>query len=233
MSVKGKKRDDWVARSFCDYNNGSRSELRRHFTVEAGQRAFKGFVKDVGAIWGHIWLEMRDGTILRDTRPLVLSNAEQVKQLKNVLKEMLTLMSRVSAFNVNVGINHDIASALVALCTDGKNKTIVCDQHSDPMLTIGDAAVICCGIRQESNEEVMGFVVGKNVYYPGIYRYPDGSGEPPSEDFSEEYSTRSPREAAVYLLKTIFDIELSMAAESIGEEEMTKEMAKDAEEAFA
>jgi len=172
----------------------------------------------------------------KKSNPIVLSNAEQVKQLKEVLKEMFNLMSRVP-FSMDVGINHDVANAIVAICTDGKNKTIVCDKYSDPMLTIGGvAAVICCGIRVPSilddASEVMGFVVGKNIYNPGVYRYPDGSGEPPSEDFSEEYSTRSPREAAVHLLKTIFDVELSMAAESIGEEEMAREMNDQAEEAF-
>ena len=159
---------------------------------------------------------------------LILSNEEQVKQLKEVLKEMLVLMSRVNQFSMDVGLNLDIAIAIVSLCTDGKNNTIVCNQHCDPMLKIGDvASVICCG-----NGEEMEFVVGKIIYDPGVYRYPDGSGEPPSEEFNEEYSTRSPREAAVHLMKLIFDIELSMATESLGEEEMVKEMKEQGEEVF-
>lgn len=70
MSVKGHKKNEWVARTFCDFNeDGRKADLRNHFSIQAGCRAFDEFVRDRSrSIYGNIWLELKDGTILKDTR---------------------------------------------------------------------------------------------------------------------------------------------------------------------
>ena len=171
---------------------------------------------------------------MSDKEHLNLTTDEQVAQLRLVLREMLILSTRLTQFRPKVGLTMDISNEIAER---GPKRLIHCDdEYSDAMLTIdGISSIICCGITQKAitgDSEVLGFVCGKIIYDPGVHRYPDGSGEPPSEDFVEEYSTRSPREAAVYLLKTIFDIELSQVAQSLDEDEMVKQMGEDAKEAF-
>jgi hypothetical protein len=241
MSVKDKKKNEWVAQSCCDFNDsGRKSILRNHFSMEAAFRAFGKFVKDRG-IYGNIWLKTRDGKILKDTRLLTIHSSIQIHQLKLVLKEILNLTGRLEMVRPGIGILHDIAWTLGdtnwhLTGIGNPNSLISCEEHSDAILTVDGASVICNAIRPNSIDKyspsVIGFVCGRIVYDPGVYRYSDGSGEPPSEDFNEEFTTRSPREAAIYLLKTILDMELSQVAQSLDEAEMAKQMQQEAEEVF-
>lgn len=148
-------------------------------------------------------------------------NEEQIK-LRLVLKEIISLMKRMKNLKLSSGILHDVACEIVNSrnrSIGNTNRIISCEEYTDAMLTIEGVSVIC-GINDE-------FVCGKIQYYPGVYRYPDGSGEPPSEDFIEEFTTKSPRNAAIYLIKTILEIELSQVAQSLDEDEVSKQEAKE------
>ena len=237
MSVKDKKKNDWVAQTFCDFNDaGRKSVLRNHYSLGAALRAFKGLVKITA--YGNMWLKTRDGNILKDTRPYNPTKEEQITNLRLVLREVLKLMGRVD-FSFS-DVNH---VAVVMNQSggyedqEGYKELITSNEHSDATLTIDGATVMCCGIRLSSVVDkytpgVLGFVCGKMIYHPGVYRYLDGSGEPPSAEFDEEFTTKRHREAAAYLLKTFFAMELSMAVESIDEEEVAKEMQHEAKEVF-
>lgn len=176
-----------------------------------------------------------DGCILKDTRLLIINNGIQIHHLKLVLKEMMNLTQRLQIFRPDAGLLHDIAGTIGHHGNWHYNNRLISDnEHCDAMLTIEGASVICCGIRPKSIDKYapsVGFVCGR-MYDPGVYRYSDGSGEPPSEDFSEEFETKSPREAAIYLMKTILDIELSQVAQSLNEDEMVKQIKEDAKEVF-
>jgi|TARA_Y100000034_G_scaffold135146_2_gene205895 hypothetical protein len=239
MSVKGKKKTEWVAQTFCDFNDsGRKSVLRNHFSMEAAFRAFKKFVKD-RSIYGNIWLKTRDGKILKDTRILTVNSGMQITHLKSILHEMMNLTQRLQTFRMSAGLLHDIATEMANVCGRSigkKNRLIISEEHCDAMLTIEGVSVICCGIRPKSVDKytpsVVGFVCGKIVYDPGVYRYSDGSGEPPSEDFNEEFTTTSHREAAIYLMRTVLDIELSQVVQSMDEAEMAKQIQHEAEQVF-
>lgn len=73
MSVKGKKEWQWVARTLCDFGNPNRrSELSKHYSLEAANRAFPRLVRIYGDIhhW-RVWQEDRAGKILNDTAEYV------------------------------------------------------------------------------------------------------------------------------------------------------------------
>jgi len=101
------------------------------------------------------------------------------------------------------------------------------DGYSDPMLYVGETASACycnlvCSISPSIADE-RGYVLGHMVYNPGVRYYPDGSGEPPSEDFVEDGDTSRPGQAAMELLTLAFAIELQMAAESYDEDQLARE----------
>lgn len=63
MSVKGKRRDEWVAQTLTDFGDPNRRDvLRRHFSVEAGHNSFKGILKIYGR--DGVRLETDEGEIL-------------------------------------------------------------------------------------------------------------------------------------------------------------------------
>lgn len=68
MSVRGKKRDDWVALTLTDFGDPARREvLRHHFSVEAAYRAWVGILKIYDAPWrekARVWQETRDGQVI-------------------------------------------------------------------------------------------------------------------------------------------------------------------------
>lgn len=67
MSVPGMSKDDWVAKTYCDFNSPSRKEvLRTHFSVGAAARAFSKILK-IYAQYGRCWQETREGEIINDS----------------------------------------------------------------------------------------------------------------------------------------------------------------------
>lgn len=53
------------------------------------------------------------------------------------------------------------------------------DKYSDPAIIIDNCAAVSWDVDDKK------FQVFEIVSYPGVYYYPDGSGEPPSEDWNE------------------------------------------------
>ena len=66
MSVRGKKKDDWVARTLCDFGDKTRiDKIRTHFSEEAAFKAFEKINDIYGKEW-RCWQETRDGRIIND-----------------------------------------------------------------------------------------------------------------------------------------------------------------------
>jgi|694.fasta_scaffold79691_1 hypothetical protein len=66
MSVRGKKKSDWIARTLCDFGDNKRIDtIRTHFSEEAAFRAFKKINDIYGKEW-RCWQEARDGRIIND-----------------------------------------------------------------------------------------------------------------------------------------------------------------------
>jgi hypothetical protein len=66
MSVRGKKKDDWVARTLCDYGDKTRKDtITHHFSEEAAFRSFEKINNIYGKEW-RCWQEARDGRIIND-----------------------------------------------------------------------------------------------------------------------------------------------------------------------
>lgn len=78
------------------------------------------------------------------------------------------------------------------------------DENNDPCIIIDNFIYINCGCIEDKNPTILGdnttyhkgFTVSRMVSYPGVYRYADGSGEPPSEELVDEKNHRSVRGAA-------------------------------------
>jgi hypothetical protein len=72
MSVAGKKKDEWVAITLCDFGDPNRREiLRHHFSVDSAILAFKQIEKIYGRNRltngnGRVWQETRCGSIIND-----------------------------------------------------------------------------------------------------------------------------------------------------------------------
>lgn len=68
MSVSGKKQDEWVAVTLTDFGDRNRrTEIRRHYSVDAALRAFKEICKIYGRNNERCWQETREGEILNDS----------------------------------------------------------------------------------------------------------------------------------------------------------------------
>jgi len=66
MSVSGKKKSDWVARTFCDFGDVSRRDvLTNHYSIKAANRAFEGTAK-IYSRFGRVWQEDREGKVIND-----------------------------------------------------------------------------------------------------------------------------------------------------------------------
>lgn len=74
MSFKGKRRDEYVATTFCDFGQrGRRSDIGHHFSMPTAKRQFKRICR----VWGNplygddranwrIWQETRGGKVIND-----------------------------------------------------------------------------------------------------------------------------------------------------------------------
>lgn len=68
MSVKGKRHDEWVARTLTNFGDPSRKEvLRHHFSIPAAARAWNDILKIYGGDKNRVWQETRDGKILNES----------------------------------------------------------------------------------------------------------------------------------------------------------------------
>lgn len=66
MSVKGKKKSEWVAMTLCNFGDESRREtICKHFSEMAAVKAFDKINKIYGRD-GRCWQEMKDGRIIND-----------------------------------------------------------------------------------------------------------------------------------------------------------------------
>jgi hypothetical protein len=69
MSVAGKKHDDWVARTICDFGQqGRREVLRHHYSIEAALNCFKEICKIYGKKPERCWQETREGEVINDNK---------------------------------------------------------------------------------------------------------------------------------------------------------------------
>lgn len=67
MSVLGKKKNEWVAITLCDFGDPKRRfELRHHYSVDAAIRAFKDICKIYGKGNERCWQETREGEVFND-----------------------------------------------------------------------------------------------------------------------------------------------------------------------
>ena len=67
MSALGKKKDEWVVQTLCDFKeNGRREVLRNHFSLESAFRSWDNFVK-IYSKWGRCWQETNSGEVVNDT----------------------------------------------------------------------------------------------------------------------------------------------------------------------
>ena len=70
MSVAGKKKDEWVAQTLCDFGTpGRRESIRHHFSIESAIRAFDGLCKIYGRGQERCWQEDKYGELINDSTP--------------------------------------------------------------------------------------------------------------------------------------------------------------------
>jgi hypothetical protein len=66
MPVKGKRKNEWVAVTLCNFGEESRRDsIAKHFSETAALKAFDKINKIYGG-HGRCWQEMRDGRIIND-----------------------------------------------------------------------------------------------------------------------------------------------------------------------
>jgi len=102
------------------------------------------------------------------------------------------------------------------------------DETGDPSLSLdggvyvqqleGEATTIC------GKTPCVEFEVGTVSYDPGVHRYPDGSGQPPSTDLVPDGEPlRSPRDAARRAICLWLEHEVELALESLEMEDMARD----------
>lgn len=95
------------------------------------------------------------------------------------------------------------------------------DENNDPCIVVEDIIYINCGCIEWENSTILGsettyhkgFIVSRMAYYPGVYRYADGSGEPPSEELVDEKTHLSVRNAACDALNRAWSMIIDQAIE--------------------
>ncbi len=67
--TKGRKISDWVARTYCDFNDPTRkNEIRTHYSMETALRSWNT-IRRIHYHCGRIWIETKFGEIIADTQP--------------------------------------------------------------------------------------------------------------------------------------------------------------------
>lgn len=70
MSVAGKKHEDWIAQTFCDFGEPRRrTTISNHFSIDAAGRQFKRINKIYGANGWRCWQEDRAGNVINGVKP--------------------------------------------------------------------------------------------------------------------------------------------------------------------
>ncbi len=153
-----------------------------------------------------------------NTQPLP-TVPQQVEALDKFQKEVLAILSAMQipqlALSKYTGIMHiEIASRL---------------EDFPPFIHLDSRVEVVC-----TNVEVdeLGFSVGRIVHYPGVHRFADGSGEPPSDDIVDERTTTSAREAAKWAIEMVMQARLNDALQTISDREMAERFKADGEETF-
>lgn len=68
MSVKGKRKDEWVAQTLTNFGDPNRKEvIRNHFTERAAHKAWEGILKIYKREGDRIWQETKEGQIINDS----------------------------------------------------------------------------------------------------------------------------------------------------------------------
>lgn len=68
MSVQGKMKNEWVARTLCDFGQTGRVEVvRHHFTIEAAFNCFNKICKIYGKKPERCWQETKEGEVINDS----------------------------------------------------------------------------------------------------------------------------------------------------------------------
>lgn len=66
MAVQGKKLNEWIARTYCNFGDPNRKEaLRDHYSLDAAFRAYEKINKIYGRS-GRCWQETREGVVIND-----------------------------------------------------------------------------------------------------------------------------------------------------------------------
>lgn len=66
MSVLGKKNDEWVALTLCDFGDPTRRhKIRNHFSMDAAINSFKDICKIYGKN-SRCWQETREGVVFNE-----------------------------------------------------------------------------------------------------------------------------------------------------------------------
>ena len=70
MSVAGKKKNDWVAATYCDFGTPGRKDvITHHFSIAAAVRRYHNINKIYSQSGWHCWQEDRAGVFLQGSKP--------------------------------------------------------------------------------------------------------------------------------------------------------------------
>jgi hypothetical protein len=135
--------------------------------------------------------------------------SQAVKQLKKVQTEVKHILCRMQPNHLHPRTKkyekdgHCVLTRLLPVEFDDQ------DGHNDPVLSVGMAEVVAT----ESDDGTVIFLVGHTKTLPGVYRYPDGSGEPDDQEFIEITAEKLPYRAAEKVVYHAFHLEIEAAIE--------------------
>ena len=149
-------------------------------------------------------------------KEIEIQKAEEAKQ-KAALEELKVIADKLIGY---MGLSDSLKTEMFS------------DEYCDPELRIGDmgCSILSCTVKQKTilgEKDVDGFIIGHIEVYPGVYRYADGSGEPPNEEFIEDIEVHRPVDAAVKGIKMALNLLLDSAAEAYTEEQMHKDFSEE------
>ena len=135
------------------------------------------------------------------------------ERAKQMLEELKVVADKIIGF---MGLSDKLKTKLVA------------DSCCDSELRIGNmgCSIMACGVKHKSilgDHEVEGFVGGHSVYCPGVRYYKDGSGEPPSEDYVENFESSYVETAAQKGIELALELLLSTALEVYAESQLYRD----------
>jgi len=149
-------------------------------------------------------------------KDIEIRKAEEAKQ-KAALEELKVVTDKLIQY---MGLSDSLKTEMFS------------DEYCDPELRIGDmgCSILSGPVKQKTilgEKDVDGFIVGHIEVYPGVYRYADGSGEPPSEEFIEDAEVHRPIDAAINGIRSAVNMLLGSAEEAYNEEQMYKDFSEE------